>query len=253
MTDQKIENQFTRNLLIIFALVAIIVLSFFYILLSEPRDPKVIALAVTPSIIASLLAFVVIYSLYFSKRIEINPWLLDKFKDIQHNLHELNQSDLKFITFWNDVEKLKKIIINDTNFKPDIVVGVGRGGAIVGGILAGNMIGLQHLGIDRNVRKKKNDDYELIIIPSNLASFSEMLAHKRVLVVMLAIRSGKTLSFAKDSLWESVPKIEDIKTSAVYALKEKAKTPHKPDYIPEYSTSNPNPFKTDIWPDPTAS
>lgn len=44
---------------------------------------------------------------------------------------------------WGDIDKYSKVLIKKISkdyFVPDIIVGIGRGGAIVGSILSGNIV-----------------------------------------------------------------------------------------------------------------
>ncbi len=102
---------------------------------------------------------------------------------------------------WDDVDnQTKKLIkkIGESEYEPDIVVTVGRGGAIVGSILSGNLPSKEKktknvpiLGADRLYRW---EDGMRIEIENKLIDFSPLKGQK-VLLVAGDVLTGGTMKF----------------------------------------------------------
>lgn len=104
---------------------------------------------------------------------------------------------------WADVDKLSRAVIRDianSGFDPDVIVAIGRGGAVFGSILSGNLSGNETrpkksnvpiLGVDRMYAWDGGQRTE---IQNNLVELSP-LANRRVLLVAGDILSGGTMKF----------------------------------------------------------
>jgi hypoxanthine phosphoribosyltransferase len=93
---------------------------------------------------------------------------------------------------WRVVEKCMKSILktmHQTNYRPDLIVGVGRGGAIVAGMLAGNLghvpLFVVDTEIDRTTRSVKANIRFQGLLPD--------VTGKKVLVVVGELYSGEDL------------------------------------------------------------
>jgi hypoxanthine phosphoribosyltransferase len=98
---------------------------------------------------------------------------------------------------WRDVERLiHKLLdsIRNDDFDPDLVLGVGRGGAIVAGIIAGNMGRLPLVCIDTESRREHGRTHCVIRFPNAVP----VLRDKRVLIVVGELYSGEDLRTAMD-------------------------------------------------------
>jgi hypoxanthine phosphoribosyltransferase len=109
---------------------------------------------------------------------------------------------------WRDVDKLSKRVIrniDDSGFCPDIIVTIGRGGAVFGSVLSGNLSGngcrskksnVPILGVDRMYTWENGQRIE---VPNELVDF-DPLTDKRVLLVAGDVLSGGTMRFHLDQL-----------------------------------------------------
>ena len=141
--------------------------------------------------------------------------------------------NLKILS-WSDVDKYsKKIIkkIRNTGFKPDVIVTIGRGGAVLGAILSGNTSvhkdknkksNIPILGVDRMYKWENNCRHE---IPNDMVSFNPLVGQK-VLLVAGDILSGGTMKFHFEQL-EDVG-VKEIRTACI--VKGASSTLH-PDYF----------------------
>ena len=135
---------------------------------------------------------------------------------------------------WNDVDKYSRKVINEvraSGFKPDVIVTIGRGGAVFGAVLSGNtsahkekhkQCNIPLLGADRMYKWEDNCRWE---IPNDMISFAA-LAGKKVLLVAGDVLSGGTMKFHFNQLKEAG--IEDIQTACL--VKGVSSTLH-PDYF----------------------
>lgn len=132
---------------------------------------------------------------------------------------------------WKEVDKLtKKLIrqISDDMFVPDVIVGIGRGGSILGALLSGN---LRTPGKNRNVPLLVVDriyewiNGERVEVENKMIDFSP-LAGKKVLLVAGDVLTGGTMKFFLHEI-ESVG-VKEIKTACL--VKGVASTYH-PDYF----------------------
>jgi len=259
------EKNQTRYLLAVIASLAIIVLILCYIILSQRfidflPNLQSLMLQVIPSVVASLLAVVGIYVFFVRKNIDLNPRLSEEIEKIEKVLNKIGPlhkdvSEIKketkkinqlqlWLDFWADLRGLQKIIMQDKSFKPEVVVSVGRGGAITGGMLAGNLGEIPHLGIDR-AHKTRDNERITKIVPFNLEYLHQFLSGKSVLVVMTECLAGRTLPLARDKLKECMKGIGDIKTAVIYRKKD---ANFYPDYVfKDNETKIVVPFRTLSW------
>lgn len=101
---------------------------------------------------------------------------------------------------WQDRERLTwrvtEAAMNDVltqmnrhNYRPDLIIGVGRGGAIVGGMLAGNLGHVPMCVIDTELDKTGGMSTATVRFPDCLPS----IAGQEVLVVVGELYSGEDL------------------------------------------------------------
>ena len=125
--------------------------------------------------------------------------------------------------FHSKVRTLHKVV--DSDYQPEIVVGVGRSGSIVAGLLAIFWDNGDVLCIDRNYGEPdQNGSIKVSFIPS-VQLLQEQLEQKKVLFVMSEKDSGRTL----EALLKSVNDLgmSSYKTAVVFNNAEKAP---RPDY-----------------------
>jgi probable phosphoglycerate mutase len=127
---------------------------------------------------------------------------------------------LKKLT-WDKVDKLTKSIIEEmkkNKYVPDVIVGVGRGGAIFGALLSGNIyredirINTVLLCVDRmynwsNGRQVGNN---------NLVNFTPLVS-KNVLLVASDVITGNTMLNFSEKL--KAANVKDIKTACLIQTK----------------------------------
>jgi len=120
---------------------------------------------------------------------------------------------------WNDVDKYSKVIIKkiaNDYFVPDVIVGIGRGGAIVGSILSGNISTPTHkvrnipfLGVDRLYEWQNGERVE---VKNEMINLSPLVG-KKVLLVAGDVLTGGTMKFFIRQL-EKV-NVAELKTSCL--------------------------------------
>lgn len=111
---------------------------------------------------------------------------------------------------WKEVEKLVLRLIDlveHDDFSPDLVLGVGRGGAIVAGMLAGNMGQLPLVCIDTSSTRDSGGAKCVVI---RFPSAVPPLKDKRVLIVVGELYSGEDMRTAIDFVARRKP--QSIKT-----------------------------------------
>jgi hypoxanthine phosphoribosyltransferase len=148
--------------------------------------------------------------------------------------------------FWETTERLKERIEADKAFHPNVVLSVGRSGAIVGGLLAGNMGGLLHLGIDRINKWSKDGSSRYVEILPPPETLESVLKGRNVLCVMSECDSGRTL----EAFEKEIQAIKDIGTVKTAVLFRNRGTFYCPSYIArEDRGERPDfPFRTESWP-----
>jgi hypoxanthine phosphoribosyltransferase len=110
---------------------------------------------------------------------------------------------------WRDVDKLVLRLLKTLEhdeFDPDLVLGVGRGGAIVAGMLAGNLGQLPLVCIDTESKRDRGRKQCVIRFPSAVP----VLRDKRVLIVVGELYSGEDMRTAMDFVVRRKP--ESFKT-----------------------------------------
>lgn len=113
---------------------------------------------------------------------------------------------------WKNVDNLiasLKVQMNDENFQPTLIIGIGRGGAIVGSLLSGSMGHCPLIVIDRkySVGRMRNAElYEKIKIETGL---------EKVLLVSGDVVSGDTISTYFDYFKKNL-NAEDVKTAGLW-------------------------------------
>jgi len=133
---------------------------------------------------------------------------------------------------WSEVDKYSKNLIKKISkdkYYPDVIVTIGRGGAIIGSILSGNLPqykkkenNITVLGVDRVYEWNKGKRIE---IDNRLVDFSH-LKSRNVLIVAGDIMTGATMEFFLDKIKKV--NTSDVKTACL--LKGVAST-FNPDYF----------------------
>lgn len=113
---------------------------------------------------------------------------------------------------WKHVDKLvRKIIlsIQRDDFKPDLVIGLGRGGAILAGILAGNMNHLPLVVLDTILEKEGGMSTVRVRFPQSCPPLRDL----NVLLVVGELYSGEDLKKGIDFVRRRHPK--SIRTASL--------------------------------------
>lgn len=133
---------------------------------------------------------------------------------------------------WEDVTEMTLRIVDQIatdGFNPDIVIGIGRGGAILGGLLAGNLGNVPLRTVDREITVTNVLGRSLKITGFD----PEFTAGKTVLVVSGEVIRGQQLSMLLDCIAGTGPVL--VRSAAVYCHDRAV---CRPDYI-GFLTSTP--------------
>lgn len=123
--------------------------------------------------------------------------------------------------------------IEGSNFTPDVVISVGRSGAVVGGMIASIMGSVKYVGFDRLVVITSKPNYpeeRNIEIDSILKPNVEMLSGKKILCVMAECTTGNTLHVI-NQFFRNIPNVE-LKTAVIFS---KINVTCKPDFYVDYT------------------
>ena len=134
---------------------------------------------------------------------------------------------------WSDFERYTKDVIRgikQDNFLPEIILGIGRGGAFVGGVISGNLHyeskqnerNIPVLVVDRFYEWKSGRRVE---VPNNMVDLSP-LRGKRVLLVAGDVLGGGTMKSFLDQLEKVSPSA--VKTAC---LVKNVTSTMNPDYV----------------------
>ncbi|MFH1893057.1 MAG: hypothetical protein ABIK83_10310 [Candidatus Zixiibacteriota bacterium] len=197
-----------------------------------------------------VLALLIAVSFFFMLRVTMELRSLSKTLERLDREGRISAQDLEIadenVISWTEfssaVTKMQNAVSLDKDFKPDVVIGVGRSGAIAGALLAGNLGELRHIGIDRihtYVERQRKTE----IVPS-CSSLSDFLKGKNVLLVMSECVTGGTLERARDALVTGASGIGAIRTGAVYRL---GSSLFVPDYVGGQYTGKKFIFRTKAW------
>lgn len=104
--------------------------------------------------------------------------------------------------------------IRDAPYIPDLVVGLGRSGAILGGIIAGNLGVLPIATVDREYRLSEGGARSVI---PRLMIDREIIKGKRVLLVDALPHTGDTMRVIAEELKKCGP--SEMKTASLYVEK----------------------------------
>ncbi len=132
---------------------------------------------------------------------------------------------------WSEIDKLTKKLVRqmgDDMFVPDVIVGIGRGGSILGALLSGNLRvpdkkrNIPLLGVDRIYEWR---DGERIEVENKMIDFAP-LKGKRVLLVAGDVLTGGTMKFF-------LHEIEQVGPTEVRAacLVKGVTSAYRPDYF----------------------
>lgn len=219
---------------VLLAVTAAMTLASIYALWTPDEGNRLGALIIDaiPSAIVILLAIPVFYWVFYR-------WGLSPPQPTSMDPEEL--AVISWTAFVAALEKVKSSILRNPRFTPDVVVSIGRSGAIAGAFLAGNLGSLRHLGIDRiHTYEQGNRSTELW---PRCERFEHLLNNKDVLVVMAECVTGGTLQLARDELLK-VKGIGAVRTAAAfrsdYAL-------YSPDYVGDRYNGQPLVFRQATW------
>ncbi len=132
---------------------------------------------------------------------------------------------------WAEVDKLVKKLISQMSsdmFVPDVIVGIGRGGSILGALLSGNlrvpdkMRNIPLLGVDRMYEWH---DGERIEVENRMIDFAP-LRGKKVLLVAGDVLTGGTMKFFLHEIEQVNP--QEIRTACFVKGVTSA---YRPDYF----------------------
>jgi hypoxanthine phosphoribosyltransferase len=137
-----------------------------------------------------------------------------------------NEKRLSWLLFWSKVQQLAAQI-DGSDFDPDIVISIGRSGAVVGGMLASLMGAKKHVAFDRLVvltkktgfSEERNIEIDPCILPNR-----EILSNKKILGVMSECTSGNTLREI-NLFFTAIPGIE-LKTAVIFCKPNVCTCPH---------------------------
>lgn len=93
---------------------------------------------------------------------------------------------------WKFVEKAAKKIAEEMtaeNFSPTLIVGIGRGGAIMGALISGSLGHRPLVVIDRKYTWKEGDRFEDMIFPIDLP----IILLEKILILSGEVHSGNTM------------------------------------------------------------
>lgn len=132
---------------------------------------------------------------------------------------------------WTEVDKLTKKLIQQISsdmFVPDVIVGIGRGGAILGALLSGN---LRVPGKSRNIpllvveRIYEWHDGERIEVENEMINLSP-LRGKKILLVAGDVLTGGTMKFFLREIEQVEP--QEVRTAC---LVKGVTSAYRPDYF----------------------
>jgi uncharacterized protein len=124
---------------------------------------------------------------------------------------------------WFGIEyRSKKLIkqIEASGFTPDIIVGLGRSGGVLGGILAGNL-GVKPLAVIDRMYEWENDKTRKVV-PVNVINL-EILTGKKILLVDAAPHTGETCKEIRETLLKAHP--AEIKIASLFKGKYTVQVP----------------------------
>ena len=125
---------------------------------------------------------------------------------------------------WRSVTKGARKIVKNLKlqeFRPEIVVCLGRGGCVFGGLLAGNLGIIPIIGIDREVINKGKDKQIRLIHLENVGN----LKGKRILLVTGEVVTGTDLKTARIELEKQIGDPTLIKTASYTVCKSTSEYP----------------------------
>jgi uncharacterized protein len=184
-------------------------------------------------VIFSLLVFS-IYWFFFQRFVSIEKnigFLKSKIEGISDIIREAlgtldSEKRLSWLLFWSKVQQLYAKI-EGSNFDPDIVISIGRSGAVVGGMFASLMGAKKHVSFDRNViitkklgfPEERNIEIDICVLPNK-----ENLSGKKILGVMSECTSGNTLQEI-NQFFTAIPDVE-LKTAVIFCKPNVYTCPH---------------------------
>jgi len=139
---------------------------------------------------------------------------------------------------WAEVDKLtKKLILQIGNdmFVPDVIVGIGRGGSILGALLSGNLRvpnkkrNIPLLGVDRMYEWH---DGERVEVENKMIDFAP-LRGKKVLLVAGDVLTGGTMKFFLHQIEQVDP--DEVRTAC---LVKGVTSAYRPDYFAKEITGD---------------
>ena len=128
---------------------------------------------------------------------------------------------LGYFSWWGICIRSRKLLkkIKNSRFFPDLVIGVGRSGAVLGGILAGNLGVIPITIVDRRYDWIGNTRQ---VIPLIFVKEQDVRG-KRILLVDAAPHTGETLRVLKNKLMQFQP--VELHTASLFKVKYSVETP----------------------------
>jgi probable phosphoglycerate mutase len=191
--------------------------------------------AISIVLITAVSIFIVIIKTYFDNGY-VNIWGLEISNEnslTKKKSGKISENQFTWSEIENGVKKLKQQII-DSDYRPTLLVGIGRGGAIICSLLSGNLCNERHIPFIALERKYENKNGMRCASLFDDVSFSKDL--DRVLLVAGDIVTGKTADVFIDFIKKQGAKDIRILTYIMVASTNK-----KPDFF--YSKINSSDFK----------
>ncbi|MEE8059225.1 MAG: phosphoribosyltransferase family protein [Pseudomonadales bacterium] len=180
------------------------------------------AITIVISIIGIL--FVVFIAQLFNQSYQNLEGRLDKIErhisKLQEDVGSDNSTRLSWSSFWIKVQNLYDLIRRD-GYEPDIIISIGRSGAVVGGMLA-TQLKVKHVDLDRAIKERDEPDQVItdVVIEDSLSISIEKLQNEEILCVMSECETGDTLL----AMYNNVKDISGLKFRTAVIFEKKGVT-----------------------------
>lgn len=255
MTKQSTESReidLVESLRVLLALAFLVILVLIYFMWNPDDTNRLGRLVVEaiPSAVVMLVAVAFVYYFFRRHRIRLGDELQNSLdtRDLAGRLAEhlttleaVPPDVMSWASFLSALESLRSRILEDSRFKPEAVVSIGRSGAIAGALLAGNLGGLEHYGLDR-LHTFRQGERTTTIVP-NCEALRPRLEGRQTLVVMAECITGGTLKLARNELARVVG-AGSLRTAAVLRSENAG---FRPDYIGQTHEGKRLVFRSSWW------
>jgi len=135
---------------------------------------------------------------------------------------------LGYYSWWSIESRSKYLIrkIKEEDYKPDMIIGLGRSGAILGGILSGNLGIIPITVVDRLYSWNQRNARTIEVL--NFLQ-SEIISDKRILLVDAAPHTAETAKVIEESLLGMNP--TEVRVASLYRTRNMLRIP---DYYVKY-------------------